>query len=1184
MAKRSRIGPFAAWMILLGAVLGSVVVIAGGIWLMRQQIVARVAEDQLDTLGLPAASLKVVAVETDRLVLADLRSDPDGAATVERVEVTFTLGDLTAGRVDRVRLVRPHILVSDGPDGLDFGALQPLIDGTATEDSQSDPTRPDPGSRPKTGGITLPLTAIDLEDARITYRAADGNTEIVASGTVRGGRELFAEIAARLQAPTGDMAFDVSVTESPPGQFGGEISISDGSFAASGLQLGGLSGMLSFTGLPEPTEHSKLNGRITARSAMIDRFPFEPFVLEVEAGKDSALLTVTASDAASENRLTGRLHVTAPLTDPTYRLNLDGTLADTGALADRFTEDSETTQPDLSGSGTVFAQVHGRLPPLPDLGDTDPLSLMRMARGGGFDVNLTGLDLPGIGNGLGLTGSLELNVDPDGYGVALKAPAPLRLTAARLAPGLIEGFDLPPTLAVLLTEGSADDPPISITLDGPGRLDIGASDPPAPIAFGLRVRDAGDSPGEQQRAEVDAALEIALRDRIAARVAMTARANRSTSTPSDGTYAVEVPAFQVTASGSPTERLTGIDLALAGKASLQNGSAFAEIDLTAGADRLEEPAAGIAVAAPRLALRHAVAWTEAGLAAEPTAPLLATAESLALPDLRIDGLDVSLSAALRQTADEFLLQLRDTGSLAATAVRTEDGPRTESPLAVTLDPTTASDPGGAQPLLTMGVDGLAGAAVRLALDPLTVRLPGETGTVQIGLPDGAVALTPAPARTSDAGTADAGTADPGTADPGTAGPGAFNLAVALRDATLDLPVQRLGLSGINLDLESALPTDDTVPVPRIKLTASEVRDKADPAAFTPVSASVDVAPLPGDRTGRKAELVAAVVAQNGAFAVTAVGEHDLESGRGKASLSMDEVMLGRTGLPLADLSPLVGREIQDISGGIDLGGSISWDGSDIASDIGLVLKDLNVSYSGITITRLNTAVQIDRLAPLRTRPNQQIAVAAIDVGLPLTDAVIPFRLTDGTLLTLGETRFKLAGGEVRSESLAFNVDDLDGEFVLQVEGVDVAQLLSITELDGLVATGKLKGAIPVRLKDGTVAVLDGKLTADSGGTFAYRPEEPPPGLAGGGESVNLMLQALSNFQYKTLEVGMARGSDGETAIKLHLAGSNPDFYDGYPVVFNLNLSGKLDQIVRRSLRDYGAPATIRRLQEQYGKD
>lgn len=1165
MAKRSRIGPFAAWMILLGAVLGSAAVIAGGTWLMRQQIVARVAEDQLAALGLPDASLKVVAVETDRLVLADLRSDPEGAATVERVEVTFALDDLSAGRVDRVRLVNPHIVVSDGPDGLDFGALQPLIGDAGGEESE--PAGSTPGSRPKTGGIILPLTAIDLEGARITYRTAEGDTELVADGTVRGGRELFAELAARLQAPAGDLVFGVSVTESPPGRFGGEITVTEGRFAASGLQLGGLSGKLSFSGMPGPTEHTKLNGRITAKSAMLDRFPFEPFVVDLDAGQDDAMLTVTASDATSENRLTASLHVAAPLSDPTYRLDLDGTLADTSALADRFAEDRPREDDgagdsDLSGSGRVFAQLRGRLPPLPDLGDSDPLSLLRMARGGGFDVNLTGLDLPGIGNGLGLTGSLELDVDSDGYGVSLKAPAPLRLTAARLAPGLIERFDLPPTLAVLLTEGGADDPPLSVTLDGPGQLDTGATDPPAPIAFGLRVRDAGDAAGARQRAEVDAALAIALRDRIAARLAMTARASRSTSDSSAGAYAVEVPAFLATASGSPTERLTGIDVALTGKASMRNGSAFAEVDLTAGADRLEEPEAGIALAAPRLALRHAIAWTESGLVAEPTAPLLAKAERLTLPDLQIDGLDASLSVALQQSADSIVLHLRNTGSIAAAAVRTKDGPRTESPVALTLDPTTGSDPGGARPLLTMDVDGLAGAAVRLALDPLTVRLPGETGTLRIALPDGVAAIDPASGGT----------------------PAARTLAVALRDATLDLPVQRLGLSGISLDLETDVPTDGTMPLPRIKLTASEVRDHADPAAFTPVSASLDVAPLAGDQSGRKAELIAAVVAQNGAFAITAVGEHDLASGRGKASLSMDEVMLGRTGLPLADLSPLVGREIQDISGGIDLGGSVSWDGTDIVSDIGLVLKDLNVTYSGITITRLNTAVQIDRLAPLRTRPNQQIAVAAIDVGLPLTDAVIPFRLTDGTLLTLGETRFKLAGGEVRSESLAFNVDDLDGEFVLQVEGVDVAQLLSITELDGLVATGRLKGAIPVRLKDGSVAVLDGKLTADSGGTFAYRPDEPPPGLAGGGESVNLMLKALSNFQYKTLEVDLTRGTDGETAIKLHLAGSNPDFYDGYPVVFNLNLSGKLDQIVRRSLRDYGAPATIRRLQEQYGKD
>ncbi len=45
---------------------------------------------------------------------------------------------------------------------------------------------------------------------------------------------------------------------------------------------------------------------------------------------------------------------------------------------------------------------------------------------------------------------------------------------------------------------------------------------------------------------------------------------------------------------------------------------------------------------------------------------------------------------------------------------------------------------------------------------------------------------------------------------------------------------------------------------------------------------------------------------------------------------------------------------------------------------------------------------------------------------------------------------------------------------------------------------------------------------------------------------------------------------------MHVKGRNPDFYGGYPVEFNLNISGKLGQILDRSLAGYRIPENIRK--------
>ena len=53
-----------------------------------------------------------------------------------------------------------------------------------------------------------------------------------------------------------------------------------------------------------------------------------------------------------------------------------------------------------------------------------------------------------------------------------------------------------------------------------------------------------------------------------------------------------------------------------------------------------------------------------------------------------------------------------------------------------------------------------------------------------------------------------------------------------------------------------------------------------------------------------------------------------------------------------------------------------------------------------------------------------------------------------------------------------------------------------------------------------------------------------------------------------------RQAGGEMTVTMHVSGSNPDFYDGYPVEFNLNVSGALDRVLRDSLAGYRIPETI----------
>jgi hypothetical protein len=71
-----------------------------------------------------------------------------------------------------------------------------------------------------------------------------------------------------------------------------------------------------------------------------------------------------------------------------------------------------------------------------------------------------------------------------------------------------------------------------------------------------------------------------------------------------------------------------------------------------------------------------------------------------------------------------------------------------------------------------------------------------------------------------------------------------------------------------------------------------------------------------------------------------------------------------------------------------------------------------------------------------------------------------------------------------------------------------------------------------------------------------------------------MLDALKNFHYDEVSVAVDGRSGDEWSVKLHVKGKNPDFMDAHPFVFNLNLSGRLDEIIRSGLQSYELPARL----------
>ena len=140
-------------------------------------------------------------------------------------------------------------------------------------------------------------------------------------------------------------------------------------------------------------------------------------------------------------------------------------------------------------------------------------------------------------------------------------------------------------------------------------------------------------------------------------------------------------------------------------------------------------------------------------------------------------------------------------------------------------------------------------------------------------------------------------------------------------------------------------------------------------------------------------------------------------------------------------------------------------------------------------------------------------------------------------------------------------------FPVKVEGLDLQQILHLEQQRGIEGTGVLDGVIPVILTPTGVQVHDGILEARApGGVLRYRPAPATTQEVTPADShLSLVLQALSDFHYNTLKLGIQYEEDGTLRLTARLEGKNPDWQQGRPVHFNLTVQENVP-VLLKSLR------------------
>lgn len=385
-------------------------------------------------------------------------------------------------------------------------------------------------------------------------------------------------------------------------------------------------------------------------------------------------------------------------------------------------------------------------------------------------------------------------------------------------------------------------------------------------------------------------------------------------------------------------------------------------------------------------------------------------------------------------------------------------------------------------------------------------------------------------------------------------PGApYRGRIALAGGRYALPDEALAAETVSASLDFP-----TIAGKRLaKFSVGRLLNTADPAFFTPLRIDGEIA-----RQKDLFVLKAAGAGADGAFRFSVRGRHRIAKGHGTVQIRVPETTFGKDALQPVRLSPLF-SDLRDATGRLGAIVEFAWGRKGVESKAVLDLIDLSFVTSDATVTGLDSQISLDGLLPLSTPPGQKIAIRRVDPALPLDDVDIRFQLEPARSprLRLEQATARFSGGRLNVAEAIIDFARPLNKLNIGVDNVDLELLLNLLQVEGVAATGRLSGTIPVVIADAGVAIENGQLAAQGPGVLRVQSEAAAAALSGTGEQVALMLSALEDFRYDELSATLDMGIDGDAAVMTRMQGHNPAVLDGYPFAFNTGLSGNLTKLL-----------------------
>ena len=229
----------------------------------------------------------------------------------------------------------------------------------------------------------------------------------------------------------------------------------------------------------------------------------------------------------------------------------------------------------------------------------------------------------------------------------------------------------------------------------------------------------------------------------------------------------------------------------------------------------------------------------------------------------------------------------------------------------------------------------------------------------------------------------------------------------------------------------------------------------------------------------------------------------------------------------------------------------------------------NLRLPKANATGIEGRLTFERLWPPRTPRGQELRVARIDAGLPVTDGRLVFRLDGADRIQVDRAEVSAVGGKVAAAGFTLGSGGTPATVPLEVTGLGLGALADQFEVAGLKADGVLDGRLPLVLGD-TVAVKAGLLRSRHKGNLAFRSPARAPKERREKEDarLDLVLDILEDLRFDDISISLDGDLAKDVQAVVRLKGRNPKIQEGRPVDLTVHLSGNIGEAVRAEFQNF----------------